>query len=86
MNKDDINKLGGTNMRKKSMCIRFGARHNVECADLKFDQGGLFHWSSLCMLTSRLYWNAVRDVHMNGMMVRDELPALGASDAVERCS
>jgi len=25
-----------------------GARHNVECADLKFDQGGLLHWSSQC--------------------------------------
>ena len=30
------------------MCIRFGVRHNVECADLKFDQGGLLHWSSQC--------------------------------------
>jgi len=30
------------------MCIRFGARHNVECAHLKFDQGGLLHWSSQC--------------------------------------
>ena len=33
---------------KKSMCIQFGARHNVECTDLKFDQGGLLHWSSQC--------------------------------------
>ena len=35
-------------MRKKSICIRFGAHYNVECADLKFDQGGLLHWSSQC--------------------------------------
>ena len=33
------NELTHIDMRineKKSMCIRFGARHNVECADLKF--------------------------------------------------
>lgn len=45
------NELTHIDMRineKKSMCIRFGARHNVECADLKFDQGGLLHWSSQC--------------------------------------
>ena len=35
----NYNSLSGT---------RFGARHNIECADLKFDQGGLLHWSSQC--------------------------------------
>lgn len=33
---------------KKSKCIRFGQRHNAECATLSSDHGELLHWSSQC--------------------------------------